>query len=46
VQKTIEKNLKEIYPYIKIVGEEDSTGEAYKNVLPTLHPDMLHKDII
>lgn len=44
VQKTIEYNLKELYPYVKIVGEEDL--EDLKEVRPTIMPDQLNRHII
>ena len=44
IQKTIEYNLKELYPYITIVGEEDAVN--IKDIVPTLQPDQLHKNIV
>lgn len=46
VQKTIEKNLRQVYPYIKIVGEEDKTHEMYKLVKSTVDPSTLQCDIV
>lgn len=46
VQKTIEKNLRKVYPYIRIVGEEDKTHEMYKMVKSTVDPSTLKEDIV
>lgn len=37
IQRTIEYNLKSLYPYIKIVGEEDNS--SLQGIEPTLQPD-------
>lgn len=29
IQKTVVSNLRELYPYMKIVGEEDENNESF-----------------
>jgi len=37
VQRTIEHNIKQLFPYVNIVSEEDN--EHTKHIRPTLEPD-------
>lgn len=44
VQKTIEYNIRELFPHVNIVSEEDS--DNLKDISPTLTPDRLHLDLV
>ena len=44
IQKTIEHNLKSLYPYAKIIGEEDE--QYLDGLLPELQPDEIDLGMI
>ena len=44
VQKTIEYNIKQLFPYVNIISEEDSKNT--ESIKPTLQPDELVMDIV
>lgn len=44
VQKTIEHNIKQLFPYVNIVSEEDN--EHTQHIKPTLEPDQLARDLV
>jgi 3'-phosphoadenosine 5'-phosphosulfate (PAPS) 3'-phosphatase len=37
IQKNIEHSMKQLFPYISVVSEEDPANAAH--IMPTLHPD-------
>lgn len=44
VQKTIEYNIKQLFPYVNIISEEDAVNT--ESIKPTLQPDQIVKDIV
>jgi fructose-1,6-bisphosphatase/inositol monophosphatase family enzyme len=44
IQKTIEYNLKQLFPYAKVIGEEDM--ENLEGIEPSLQPDEIIKDLV
>ena len=44
MQRTIEYNIKQLFPYVSIVSEEDSDNLV--GVKPTLLPDQLDLKIV
>ena len=39
-------NLSKLYPYLKIMGEEDENTEQYKKIRPILRPEMISDHIV
>lgn len=46
IQKTIEYNLKMLYPRAKIIGEEDDSDKSYEVENPYIQPDQIDKNHI
>lgn len=44
IQKTIEHNLRQLYPYVTIVGEEENENIA--DIKPTIEPDQLDRHLV
>ena len=39
-------NLKELFPYMKQVGEEDDQSDLFKSIKPILYPDQINLNLI